>query len=471
MRFSTNTPLRSLATLLLLLPVAPGTESRNPAPWSAAGEVPCAQRSGPVRVVDSSLVDDDGPFLGLGVSYFTALWRAKHDRARLEDDLAFLSKCGFRSYRMLSMVGYHASWKGKEIAPISFTTRDGRRIEAWPDYWDQLRALIDEGSDRHGLRAQITVFADADLMPNPQQRRAHLERLIRDVVRGRESKILLIEIANEAWQNGFPGDDGVRELRDLASLANSLTEVPIAISSNQGGPGAEVSDLAAFDRTYQNSGADLATWHFSRDKSPDWGWKPVYDCWAYGTRPDCPPAVSNEPIGPGASVATEREPSRLVAAAAFAFAAKLPLYVFHSEAGVYGQSRFEDTPGIDRFHAFVRVLPPDLPSWQRSDGRGATDPFRVLASGEYDAFRSASRSPEDGCVRIAIDTKKEHFVAVPIGIPANGLEVEARYALQINAFDPQSGEQVDSVKLDAGQRHRFRGGPESLIIQGQVEGP
>jgi hypothetical protein len=39
-----------------------------------------AMRSGRVRVVDHSLVDDGGPFLGLGVSYFTALWRCKHDR-------------------------------------------------------------------------------------------------------------------------------------------------------------------------------------------------------------------------------------------------------------------------------------------------------------------------------------------------------------------------------------------------------
>jgi hypothetical protein len=31
--------------------------------------------------------DDDGPFLGLGASYFTALWRYMYDRPRLESDL------------------------------------------------------------------------------------------------------------------------------------------------------------------------------------------------------------------------------------------------------------------------------------------------------------------------------------------------------------------------------------------------
>src|SRR5687768_5841845 len=41
-------------------------------------------RRGRVRIDGHSFADDRGPFLGLGVSYFTALWRCKHDRARLE---------------------------------------------------------------------------------------------------------------------------------------------------------------------------------------------------------------------------------------------------------------------------------------------------------------------------------------------------------------------------------------------------
>ena len=41
-------------------------------------------RRGPVRVIGHSLVDEGGPFLGLGVSYFTALWRCRHDPQRLD---------------------------------------------------------------------------------------------------------------------------------------------------------------------------------------------------------------------------------------------------------------------------------------------------------------------------------------------------------------------------------------------------
>ncbi len=325
--------------------------------------------SGRVRVDGHCLVDGRGPFLSLGASYFTALWRCKHDRARLEADLAFLSRCGFNYYRMLSMVGYQPAWNGGEIAPVSFANRDDKHVEAWPDYWPQLRELIDLAYDRHGLRTQVTIFADAQLMPNKADRIEHMRRLLADVVPGREHKIILLEVANEAWQNGFPGDEGVADLREFAKYLADRTEIPIAITSNHDWP--EPGGIRAFTQIYADSAADVATWHFSRDRRTDDGWQPVYDCWELGDRAGFLPVSSNEPIGPGSSVNSEREPIRLVMAAAFAYAAKLPMYVFHSEAGVFGKSRFEEMPGIDRFRHVLRLLPPDLPNWERNDGQEA----------------------------------------------------------------------------------------------------
>ncbi len=167
---------------------------------------------------------------------------------------------------------------------------------------------------------------------------------------GREQKIILIEVANEAWQNGFPGERGVADLREFTKYLAERTEVPIATTSNH---------EDEFGKVYANSAADIATWHFSRDRRTDDGWKPVYDCWDIGDRPGFPPVSSNEPIGPGSSVATETSSIRLVMAAAFAYAAKLPMYVFHSQAGVFGKTRFEDTPAIGQFHPFEEPLPPN----------------------------------------------------------------------------------------------------------------
>jgi hypothetical protein len=48
-------------------------------------------------------------------------------------------------------------------------------IPAWPDYWSQFRDLLDLVA-RHGLRAEMTIFADAQyVMPSKTTRRAHLD--------------------------------------------------------------------------------------------------------------------------------------------------------------------------------------------------------------------------------------------------------------------------------------------------------
>ena len=456
--------MRSAVVVLAVLLVA-----HVPASFAAErgpGRALAAHRTGPVRVDGHALADDGGPFLGLGASYFTALWRCKHDRPRLEADLAFLARQGFNYYRMLSMVGYYPAWEGLEIAPVPFTTRDDRRVEAWPDYWQQLRDLIDLAYDRHGLRTQVTVFADAQLMPNKGARVEHMRKLLADVVRGREYKVIMIEVANEAWQNGFPGDEGVADLREFAAYLAERTEVPVAITSNHDWP--ELGSAKGFEQVYADSAADLATWHFSRDRRTDGGWKPVYDCWDFGLRRGLPPAVSNEPIGPGSSVNAEREPIRLVAAAAFAYAAKLPAYVFHSEAGVFGKTRFQDTPAVDRFGHVLRLLPADLPNWERNDGKEAGAPFTAFAGGRPNAYWPEVDGARDGCVRNTGSRRGERFVCVPIGIRPGGLQLEARQALEFTAHDPLTGEVVKAAAMRRGERVTLPAGPGALLVLGRV---
>ena len=211
-----------LVVLCLIFLLGASSTGQQPTVKDSARQV-ASRRTGPVNIENHCLVDDQGPFLGLGVSYFTALWRCKHDRARLAADLEFLSRQGFNYYRMLSMVGHNAGWKGLEIAPVSFKTRDGRPIEAWSDYWQQLAELIDLAYDGYGMRTQITIFADAQLMPGKQDRLNHMRKMLEDVVPGREHKIILLEVANEAWQNGFAGDEVVAELLEFAKFLGRRT--------------------------------------------------------------------------------------------------------------------------------------------------------------------------------------------------------------------------------------------------------
>lgn len=191
------------------------------------------------------------------------------------------------------------------------------------------------------------------------------------------------------------------------------------------------------------SAADIATWHFSRDRRTDDGWKPVYDCWELGQRRGFPPVSSNEPIGPGSSVATENSRIRLVKAAAFAYVARLPMYVFHSEAGVFGTSRFEDTPGIKDFRYLLEIQPGDLPNWRRNDGC-------------------------DGCVRNIGAQAGDRFICVPLGIRENGLQLQAREDVRFEVFDPLTGKVLLTAEMKAGEQLRLPQGPGGLIIRGRI---
>ncbi|MDD8045243.1 MAG: hypothetical protein PHF14_02135 [Verrucomicrobiota bacterium] len=425
---------------------------------------PQTARTGRVRVSGHCLEDDHGPFLGLGVSYFTALWRCKNDRARLESDLAFLAEQGFNYYRMLSMVGYYGAWDGLEIAPIAFTSREGKEVKAWPDYWEQLRTLIDLAYDRFGMRTQITIFADAQLMPAKADRIAHMQHLLDHVIPGRDHKIILLEVANEAWQNGFPDKQGVADLREFTQYLAGRTDIPVAITSHHN------DGFEGFDQIYGGTAADIATWHFSRDRRPDRGWQPVYDCWDYADRPGFPPVSSNEPIGPGSSVSTENEPIKLVTAAAFAYAAKLPMYVFHTGAGVFGKTRFEAMPAIDRFHNLIQILPADLPNWERHDAKGQQAPLLLFQDTNYRGEdRPPADSSEPGCVRLITATKGNRFVAIPIGIHPDGLHIQATSNLEFTAYHPVTGESTHTVSMKANEHKLLPGNPEALIILGRIQ--
>jgi Big-like domain-containing protein len=443
-------------------------------PWSPAGHtVRVETTSAPsganqVRVNGKSLRDNSGPFLGLGASYFQALRRAKYDRARLTNDLTLLASKGFNYVRILSMV----NWDGLEIAPVSFVNSAGHAVTGWPDYAQQFRDMIDIIA-AHGLRAEVTIFADAQyVMPVKATRQAHLDLILANVA-GREHEIVHLEVANEAWQNGFPGSTGVADLREFAQYLGDRTSVPVAITSND--------DLSDAGITSLNSGsaADLATVHFSRDiGTVEGGWLPVRECYRAGNLPGVPPVTSNEPIGPGSSVSSENDPIKLCAAAVFAWIANLPAYVYHSRAGVFGyvnccppaggEVRFENTAGINAYQFVRSILPGDLASWVRNDGLEASAPFTVFCNGQPNQYWPNVGSPTNGCDRNIGSVKGREFLSFPMGILGGGVTLQARRPVRFQVFNPLTGVVVSNLTMNTGSLITLPQGPGAYILKGNL---
>ena len=150
--------LARLFAFLLIFPVLAGHGQNSSAsvdPLAIESDFKDATRAAGAASINKNIVtlrrkslcDANGPFLGLGASYFQALRDTKFDRARLSNNLGVLASNGFNFIRVLGMV----SWDGLETAPVTFTNRSGHLVNAWPDYWEQFGNLL-EIAGAHNLR-------------------------------------------------------------------------------------------------------------------------------------------------------------------------------------------------------------------------------------------------------------------------------------------------------------------------------
>lgn len=415
------------------------------------------RRTGPVTIDDHSLSDDGGRFEALGASLFWAAWAYRNDRPRLERNLAFLSEHGFQFIRVLGVVGDYDGpdyWDGREV--------DWR----WPDYDDVIAGLTDLAYDTYGLRIEWTLIGDGQInIPNEADRYALLDRFVR-MAETRREKILFFEVANEAWQNGFAGDEGVAQLRALTRYLRARTEVLVAASAPEG------HECADADRIYGGDVADLATLHFERRTDlVDGAWRPVRQPWDYDNcAGPLPIGVNNEPIGPGASVTSEDDPSRLVAAALVTWVAKLPIHVFHSSAGVRGLEDVSAMSGADAFVHLGGLVPPGLSSFARKNFYWADSPFLVHVEDPDGTLRADEVWPDSpdatsGVVRAYSGVEGDRFFTVAFGIRGDAV-FAARRAMDVDVIDPLTAETLETRSLAAGEMFRVGAGRTVLVLGG-----
>jgi hypothetical protein len=421
-------------------------------------DVECAEveaRTGPVTLVGNSLHDDQGDFNALGATLMWAAWGMRNDPDRLGENLAFLSSHGFHYIRALGVVG----------DPDEPDYWDGREIDwRWSDYAQVLADTTDLAYDVYGLRVQWTLIGDGQLnIPDEADRYALVDTFLA-MSAGREQKIIAFEIANEAWQNGFGGDAGTAQLRALSQYMKDRTEILVAASAPAG---VECEDALEI---YAGDVADFATIHFDRETGlADGAWRPVRQPWEHVYCDGLPVGSNNEPIGPGASVNSESDPVKLVAAAIATYVSNLPMYVFHSGAGVRGDQDLWEMAGADAFGFLDSIVPGDLASWSRRNAHWSDSPFVVYAqeaggSPQPDLMWPDLNSPTAGVVRAYGDVDGDRFFVFPMGILDHVL-LEARRDMTFEVIDPMTGTTLEAVTLDAGQQHTLSG-YDALVIKG-----
>ncbi|MEQ1506481.1 MAG: NBR1-Ig-like domain-containing protein [Myxococcota bacterium] len=415
---------------------------------------PVEARTGVVSLDGNSLVDDQGLFNAVGATMFWAAWAYEHDRPKLEANLAFLSTHGFRYIRALGVVG----------DPDRADFWDGREISASSPTWDAtIAGLTDLVHDQYGMRIQWTLIGDGQVtVPTIDERYALVDRFLAMSV-GREEKIILFEIANEAWQNGFPGDDGIADLRALSQYMKDRTDVMVSASAPEG------HDCASAEAMYNGGVADMSTPHFDREIGfVEGSWRPVRQPWEWEYCVDVPVGSNNEPIGPGSSVASEDDPVKLVAAAIDTFVANLPMYVYHTDAGVRGDTEIYDAPGADAFGHLADLVPGDLASWDRKNAHWADSPFAVYATeggqSYVDTMWVDLANPDSGAVRAYGDVSGDAFFVFPIGI-LGAVTMEARRPMDLEVLDTMTGAFVSAHTLDAGEAIVLTGA-DTFVLRG-----
>lgn len=443
----------------------------NPGPCSRRWHLekepppPIVKRTGVVRLEGNSLVDDQGVWFADGVTLMPALALVRDFPAVAEAN-CLLSQQGITVGRFLAVVG------GDEFAAGSSRADPWARLKADPrdPAWAaQLAATTDYFYDRCGIRSAWTLFGGTAFAPTVADQNRVVSTWV-EVMRPRLHKVAWVEIANEMWQNGFGGDEGIGRARGLASALCALLppKFPIAISTsfataNDGEPEPEMGQMFA------NHCANLYTPHFSRRADTvdgphriirqPWEWSPVYSLAA---------AVNNEFSGPGSSVRVERNTSRIVAGWITTKIARLTGYHLHTDAGVWaGQihsaflgghedglrgafSTIQSEPGaadaLDAMAKLRAVLPADMHTWQRTRHGFANHPFAASFQQVGNTFTQIwpDGHTGHGVVRAYCAIRGNDFVCLLSGI-RDRIDLRMTHNLRAKLYACGTGAEVGAI--------------------------
>lgn len=353
-------------------------------------------RPGRVRLEGRCQVDDQGTACWLGASLFWAVRGARAEPDRLRQNLRWLRERGVDFVRVLAET---TDWP------------EHLRTDAtWPDYITALRTTRDMCAEI-GLRVQWTVFGGNALSIEQQN------KCLTDVLTVCDEKpatVQYIEISNE--DNGFKDSRGAERMRYYANLVRAHGYVTALTSAQHA------------NNIYEGSVANLGTVHFQRQMNEN-GWRPVRQPWGYpGEYPGVPVASADgERIGPGTSVASDTDVLRLAMGPVYAWLCGMGSSVVHFGAGIYGYPMTHETAGfrpanvweqealeptLASIIALRKLLPVDMPNWERARHGQSASPFDYKA----DSVGDGALKAKCGAVRAGSMFRGGRYVTVAIGV-------------------------------------------------------
>ena len=184
--------------------------SLEPRAASAAG-----RWNGRLQIRDGAFVDGRGdPVLPLCAHFGEAFSAWIRDQAAVEAQLQEIGRAGYDCIRFWDNLGeYSEAWRGKEVSPFSWTTVEGVRVTATPDYYSKLeqflRRLKEIGLAAHHSRGDLGRKTNAV----PIERVVAHSQLIAQIYdRVGWDVLALYEGNNEDFQNGNFGPAGLQRI-------------------------------------------------------------------------------------------------------------------------------------------------------------------------------------------------------------------------------------------------------------------
>ena len=414
-----------------------------PPPPPSENQLHGALRAVSVGSPDSHFRHDTGEVLPVGFTYMGALEQRRVNRDEFLRQIAVARGSGYQFARVLMAVGWYPYWADHEVAPMDFTAQDGRRIQGWPDYEQQVVGL---GQDFAAAGLQLFVSAgDLQMFGGNLEAAAQWARRVGELLNASGVRVAFVDV-NEVWQNWVtdrepdpsevlefyiqPFLDGYGKPTIALRSANFEGEEIDAVNRWAGDIDQKHGHRGHFEQDHTSAVRHARSFYYDEGEGVP-------------TRQLC---VESEPAGPAAPLISPvmgpiDDPEAVALLAASNFIGDCA-FVYHSAAGVRAWlgTAIDEQPGFAAVPKIQHYLPSDLQSSYVTRLHGGR-PESPLTDG--DGF------PNENRVDLVTTADGRRFAGMVYGDDGY-TRLLARVAVRFSLITPDTGES-HAFTLDAGE--------------------